>query len=104
MYSTFNEGKAVVIERYYRTLKTKMYKQFTIQNNTIWYDIMDDLVKKYNNTKHSSIKMTPVETPKKTNESTVHFNLYGDMEQLSSKPKFKVSDKVRISLTKPYVL
>ena len=41
--------------------------------------------------------MTPVEASKKKNESTVYFNLYGDMEQLSSKPKFKVGDKVRIS-------
>ena len=41
--------------------------------------------------------MTPVGASKKKNESIVYFNLYGDMEQLSSKPKFKVGDKVRIS-------
>ena len=41
--------------------------------------------------------MTPVEACKKKNESTVYFNLYGDIEQLSSKPRFKVGDKVRIS-------
>ena len=41
--------------------------------------------------------MTTVEASKKRNESTVYFNLYGDMEQLSSKPKFKVGDKVGIS-------
>ena len=41
--------------------------------------------------------MTPIEASKKKNESTVYFNLYGDMKQLSSKPKFKVGDKVRIS-------
>ena len=44
LYSTFNEGKAVVIERLNRTLKSRMYKQFTIQNNTIWYNIVDKLV------------------------------------------------------------
>ena len=97
MYSTFNEGKAVVIERFNRTLKNKMYKQFTIQNNTIWYNILDDLINKYNNTKHSSIKMTPVEASKKTNEGTVYFNLYGDMETSKQKPTFKVGDQVRIS-------
>ena len=74
-----------------------MYKQFTIQNNTIWYNILDKLAAEYNNTKHSSIKMTPVEASKKKNEGTVYFNLYGDMMQLSSKPKFKIGDKVRIS-------
>ena len=41
--------------------------------------------------------MTPVEASKRKNESTVYFNLYGDMEQLPSKPKFKIGDKVRIS-------
>ena len=41
--------------------------------------------------------MTPIEASKKKNESTVYFNLYGDMEQLLSKPRFKVGDKVRIS-------
>ena len=41
--------------------------------------------------------MTPIEGSKKKNESTVYFNLYGDMKQLSSKLKFKFSDKVRIS-------
>ena len=41
--------------------------------------------------------MTPTEASKKKNEGTVYFNLYGDMEQLSYKPKFKIGDKVRIS-------
>ena len=47
--------------------------------------------------------MTPEETGKKKNESTVYFNLYGDMEQLPSKPKLKVGDKVRISKYKSKV-
>ena len=41
--------------------------------------------------------MTPVETCQKKTESAVYFNLYGDMEQLSSKPRFKIGDKIRIS-------
>ena len=41
--------------------------------------------------------MTPTETSKKKNQVIVYFNLYGDMEQVSSKPKFKVGDRVRIS-------
>ena len=74
-----------------------MWKQFTVQGNTQYLDILPKLVKQYNNTKHSSIKMTPVEASKKKNEGTVYFNLYGDMKPLSVKPKFKVGDKVRIS-------
>ena len=76
-----------------------MWKQFTVQGNTVYIDIiLPKILKQYNNTKHSSIKMTPIEASKKKNESTLYFNpLHGDMEQLSSKPKFKVGDKVRIS-------
>ena len=74
-----------------------MWKQFTVQGNTIYLDILPKILSQNNNTKHSSIKMTPVEASKKKNENTLYFNLYGDMEQLSSKPKFKIGDKVRIS-------
>ena len=44
--------------------------------------------------------MTPTEAGKKKNEGVVYFNLYGDMEQISSKPKFKIGDKVQISKCK----
>ena len=97
LYSTFNEGKAVIIERFNRTLKSRMYKQFTIQNNTIWYNIIDKLVDEYNETKHGSIKLTPVEASKKKNHGLVYFNLYGDIEASKQKTKFKIGDEVRIS-------
>ena len=74
-----------------------MWKQFTVQGNTQYLDMLPKLVKQCNNTKHSSIKMTPIEASKKNNEGTVYFNLYGEMDQLSSKPKFRVGDRVRIS-------
>ena len=72
-------------------------KIFTIQGNTVYLDKLRKILKQYNNTKHISINMTPVEASKKKNESTVYFNLYCNMEQLSSKPKFKVGDNARIS-------
>ena len=97
LYSTENEDKSTVCERCNRTIKTKMWKEFTVQGNTQYLDILPKILSQYNNTKHSSIKMTRVEASKKKNESTVYFNLYGDMEQLSSKPWFMVGDKVRIS-------
>ena len=97
LYSSENEEKSSVCERWNRTIKTKMWKQFTVQGNTVYLDILPKILEQYNNTKHSSIKMTPVEASKKKNENTVYYNLYGDMKQLSSKPKFKIGDKVRIS-------
>ena len=51
IYSTFNERNAVVIERFNKTLKKNMmYKQFTVKGNSVWYNILDDLVDKYNDT------------------------------------------------------
>ena len=81
LYSTENEEKSSVCERWNRTIKTKMWKQFTVQGNTQYLDILPKILSQYSNTKHSSIKMTPLEASKKKNESTVYFNLYGDMEQ-----------------------
>ena len=97
LYSTENEEKSSVCERWNRTIKTKMWKQFTVQGNTQYLEMLPKLVKQYNNTKHSSIKMTPTEASKKKNEGVVYFNLYGNMETSRQKPKFKVGDKVRIS-------
>ena len=96
LYSTENEEKSSVCERWNRKIKTKMWHQFTVQGNAVYLDILPKILKQYDNTKHSSIKMTPVKASRKKNESSVSFNLYGDMEQLSSKPRFKVYDKVTI--------
>jgi len=96
LYSTENEEKSSVCERWNKTIKTKMWKQFTVQGNTQYLDILPKILKQYINTKHSSIKMTPTEASQKKNAGIVYF-LYGDMERSSSKPKFKVGDKVRIS-------
>ena len=59
MYSTFNEGKLVVAERFIRTLKNKLYKHMTATSKNVYYDVLDDIVNEYNNTKHSTIKMKP---------------------------------------------
>ena len=59
MYSTFNEGKSVVVERFIRTLKNKLYKHMTAINKSLYYDVLDDVVNEYNNTKHNTIKMKP---------------------------------------------
>ena len=65
LYSTENEEKSSVCERWNRTIKTKMWKQFTVQGNTQYLSILPKILNQYNNTKHSSIGMTPVEASKK---------------------------------------
>ena len=49
MYSTYNEGKSVVAERFIRTLKNKLYKHMTTVSKNVYYDVLDDIVKTYNN-------------------------------------------------------
>ena len=61
IYSTENEEKSSVCERWNRTIKDKMYKRFTIQNNTVYVDILPKILTSYNNSRHRSIGMTPVQ-------------------------------------------
>ena len=61
MYSTCNEGKSVVAERFIRTLKNKIFKHMTAISKNSYFDVLDDIVDKYNSTVHKSIKMKPIE-------------------------------------------
>ena len=97
LYSTENEEKSSVVERWIRTMKERMWKYFTDNNTNHYVDILPDLVGDYNNTWHSSIKMTPVEASKKKNELTVWRNLYPNrLNIIKINPKFSIGDKVRI--------
>ncbi len=100
MYSTHNEGKAVVVERFNRTIKEKMWKYFSANNTHKYTDILDNLMGLYNVGYHQSIKMSPKEASLKKNETEVHRNLYRDMTSSSKSAKFKVDDTVRISKKK----
>ena len=61
MYSTYNEGKSVIAERFIRTLKNKIFKHMTAISKNIYFDALDDIVNKYNNTVHRAIKMKPID-------------------------------------------
>ena len=89
MYSTYNEGKSVVAKRFIRTLKSKLYKHMTATGKNVYYDVLDDVVNKYNNTKHSTIKMKPIDV---RDNKTVHID-----EHNEKRSRFKVGDTVRIS-------
>jgi len=96
LYSTENEEKSSVVERWNRTMKEKMFKHFTANNTNKYIDVLDDFVERYNNTKYCSIKMTPVEASKKENEVRVYRNLYQEFARRPIHAKFKTDDKVRI--------
>ena len=66
-YSTFGEHKSAVVERVNRTLKDIMWKRFTAENTGNWIDMLDRLIKEYNNSTHSTIGMSPTEARMKDN-------------------------------------
>ena len=74
LYSTENEEKSTISERYNRTMKEKMFKYFTANSTRKYIDILDELVHQYNNTIHSSIGMTPKQASEKKNEVKVWTN------------------------------
>ena len=98
LYHIENEEKSSVVERWNKTMKNRMWKMLSVNNNTVYWGNLDKLVVDYNNTRHSSIKMTPVKASKKENEERVYVNFHGDLIYLKAKKtKFAIGDKVRIS-------
>ena len=61
MYSTHNEGKSVVAERFIRTLKNKIYKHMTAISKNVYFDVLENIVDQYNNTYHKTIKMKSID-------------------------------------------
>ena len=101
LYPTENDEKSSVVERWIRTMKEKMWKYFSVYSTNVYINVLPDLVREYNNTRYSSIKMTPVKASKKENELRVWRNLYPDhLEIKDIKPTFSIRDKVRISKNK----
>ena len=90
MYSTYNKGKYVVAERFIRTLKSKIFKLMTAVSKNVYFDVLDDIVDKYNNTVLKTIKMKPIDVTSDT---------YAEYNEDSNKkdPKLKVGDHIRIS-------
>lgn len=97
LYSTFSNLKASICERFNRTLKSKMWKQFSLRGTYKWIDILQDLILEYNTTKHRTIKMKPIDVTA-ANETKLLRTVYKPLQVRSTqKRKFKVGDKVRVS-------
>ena len=90
MYSTYNEGKSVVTERFIRTLKDKIFEDMTAISKNIYVDALDNIVDESNNTVHWTITIKPIEV---TSDYHAEYN----EDSNKKKPKFKVGDHVRIS-------
>ena len=90
MYSTYNERKSVVAERFIRTLKHKIFKRMTAISKNVYFDMLENIVHKYNNTVHRTIKLKPIDI---TSDSYAEYN----KDSNEKDPKFKVGNHVRIS-------
>ena len=91
IYSVFNSGKNPVIERFNKTLTNKLWKQFTVQENQKWLNILQKITSKYNNTIHRTINTTPSLASKNPSLVKIKEEIYSN-----KKPKFKINDRVRI--------
>ena len=92
MYSTNNEGKLIVAERFIKTLNIykQIYKHMTTIGKNVYFNVLDDIVKDYNNNIHNSIKIKPKDVKN-------NFFIENIEESNKEDPEFKVGDYVRIS-------
>lgn len=98
-FTTHNSTKASIVERFNRTLKTKMFKYFTEKNTKRFMDVIDELLHSYNHTWHRSIKTDPASVTLE-NQNKIWHTLYGQPKIILSKSNLKVGDTVRISKQK----
>jgi transposase InsO family protein len=96
LFSVYSPHKAALVERFNRTLKTRMYRYFTHNNTQNWIKVLPDLINSYNNRKHSSIKMSPWEARKNW------WKVWSGKRKIvkARRPKLSVGNLVRISKTK----
>ena len=95
LYNTFSELKASIVERFNRTLKTKMWKMFSLNGNYQWINHLQSLIDDYNNSVHRTIKMKPIEVTKQ-HEPLLFKTVYKN-RIITSKNRFKAGDYVRIT-------
>jgi len=91
-YSTFSTKKAAIVERVIRTLKNKLYKQFSARGSYRWLEILPSITNIYNNTVHRTIRMKPGDVQENT-----QIKAYDYLKIRPKKYKFRLGDTVRIS-------
>ena len=99
-FTTNSEQKASIVERFNRTLKTRMFKFFTSENTYRYVDVLQKLVDGYNASYHSSIKMQPRHV-KRVHQTLIRQRLYGEKKRATSTRvktyKYPIGAWVRIS-------
>ena len=100
--STHNEPKAMIAERFIRTLRRKIEESFILTDSTVWYNILQNIIDEYNNSPHTHLHgMTPIEARQPKNFNFVYrCQFETKFSQKDRLPRFSVGQKVRISLHK----
>ena len=95
-YTSENEEiKCAVVERWNRTMETKIFKYMTYKSTNRYIDVLQDLVTSYNSTYHTTLKMAPIEV-NSNNEDEVRHRMYPSKPK-RIKWKFEIGDTVRMS-------
>ena len=92
-YSRYTDKGAVIAERFNRTIRSLLKKPVFLAGNADWLSELPSVIKQYNNTIHSSIKMFPIQASKKSNQKLINNNLKDDREVQN--PKFNLGQLVR---------
>ena len=102
LYSTYNETKAVLVERFIRTLRKKIERMFIIMHSTNWINLLQTIIDEYNNEKHHHLHgLTPTQARLPSNKSFVYKCQFDKkFTEKDREPKFQVGSKVRISQLK----
>ena len=96
IYSTFGKAHSSIVERFNKTIKNIMFKKFTVNGNRIWYNMLDNLVKQYNNKKNTAINTSP----NNAYHNKIELKMNETDDRTETKPKYKVGDKVRVAYNK----
>lgn len=101
-FHVYSDRKCAIVERFNRTLKTRMYRSFTSRGSHRWIDVLQDLINAYNSSKHRSIGGFTPNQVKKSNEHIIRRILYPKIkkEKKHTKTVYKIGDTVRISMMK----
>ena len=99
LYSTYNTIKASIAERFIRTLRTLIEREYILTDSTVWYKCLPRLIHEYNTRKHRTIKMSPLQALEPENEAAVYATQFQGSTG-GTRPAFYIGQRVRTSLNK----
>lgn len=99
LFSVKSAYKAAIVERFNRTLKTKLWRYFTSSTNQKWTNVLQDVVNSYNNSVHRTIKRKPINVTE-SQVSDIREEMYSHQSESKEKSNIHVGDSVRISKVK----